>query len=389
MTKKYLFVSPLIIVVALFLRLALAATTFHVDLNAFALAGGYIGQGKIFTFYDAVRLLPAGSAVKNLYTDKIFNYQPLSYLIPSLFYLPLPKFTDLRGALPAFPFAPLLIFYKLPFIIFDLLAAFLITRLADDKKDKAKLQLLWLFNPVAIFVSSVMGQSDLMVVFFLLLAAISARREKFNLAAVFCAVSALFKPAGLFLIPLVALAALNRSLSSGAKALLSGLLVYLLGILPYLPSISFRTYALLAEQTGKSTFAGIAIASGTSIPWFFIAYAAVAILVLTKRLSLFDGLGLALASSLVFSHFHPQWFVWLTPWLIIAAAQTKTGLYLYAAALLAWFTILLSFDFSLHLAAFWWLGLVPNQYLFAGNVNWANLVLLARAFLIPVFFLGL
>lgn len=389
MIKKYLFVSPVIIALALLIRLALAATTFHVDLNAFALAGNFITRGEVVSFYDHIRLLPVGDPIKSLYTDKIFNYQPLSYLIPALFYLPLPKSTDLSGLLPTIPFAPLLIFYKLPFIFFDLLTALFITRLAKEAAAKKRLQLLWLFNPAAIFVSSLMGQSDIMVVFFLLLALIAAKESRYGQAALFAGLSALFKPAGLFLIPVVAAAALSVSLPKAAKSFLVGFGVYLLGIFAYLPSVSFRTYALLAEQTGKSTFAGITIASGTSIPWFFIAFTAVAILVLTKRLSLFDGLGLALASSLVFSHFHPQWFVWLTPWLIAKAVAGRTGFYLYCAALLAWFIILLSFDFSLHLASFWWLGLVPNQYLFAGNANWANLVLLARAFLIPVFFLGL
>ena len=385
MKKIGFLVSPFLVALALLIRLVLAGTTFHVDLNAFVLASGYISQGKILSFYDAVRLLPEGNAIKSLYTDKIFNYQPLSYLVPGLFHLPLPKSTDLRGLLPAAPFAPLLILYKLPFIFFDLLVALFITRLAKDAAAKKRLQLLWLFNPAAIYVSSVMGQSDLMVVFFLLLSLIAAKEKRYQTAALFAGLSALFKPAGLFLIPVVAVAALTVSLPKAVKSFLVGFGVYLLGILAYLPSISFRTYALLAEQTGKSTFAGITIASGTTIPWFFIAYTAILILLVKKRLSLFNGLALALAASLVFSHFHPQWFVWLTPWLIY---QTLSGkIYLYWAAILAWLTILLSFDFSLHLASFWWLGLVPNQYLFSGNLLFSNLVLLARAFLIPVSFL--
>ena len=165
-----------------------------------------------------------------------------------------------------------------------------------------------------------------------------------------------------------------------------GLFVYLIGVLPYLFSISYRTYALLAEQTGKSTFAGITIASGTTIPWFFIAYTAIVVLMLRRRLSIFDGFGLALAGSLVFSHFHPQWFIWLTPWLIAKTVSAKL-LPLYFFALASWALILLSFDYSLHLASFWWLGLTPNQYLFFGSEIWSSLVLAARAFLISVFFL--
>ena len=73
MKKIGFLVSPVLVALAILIRLVLAGTTFHVDLNAFALASGYISQGKILSFYDAVRLLPEGNAIKSLYTDKIFN----------------------------------------------------------------------------------------------------------------------------------------------------------------------------------------------------------------------------------------------------------------------------------------------------------------------------
>ncbi len=380
-------VAPLLFVAALAVRLVLAGTPFHADLNAFTLASHYINRGGAFSFYDAVRLLPVGDPIKTLYSDKIFNYQPLSYLIPSLFYLPMPPRVDLNGLITVSrKFEPLLSGYKLPFIFFDLLAAIFITRLVTEQSAKKKLQILWLLNPAAIFVSSVMGQSDMMVVFFILLSLSAAKKENYLAAALLAGLSALFKPAGLFLLPVIIAAAFRSSHLRAVKSACVGFGVYLLGILAYLPSISFRTFALLAEQTGKSTFAGIAIASGTEIPWFFIAYTAILILLLRKRLTLFDALALALASSLVFSHFHPQWFVWLTPWLIFKSVSSRHNLFWLAS--LAWFLILLSFDFSLHLAAFWWLGLIPNQYLFAGNLLFSNLVLLSRAFLVSVFFLG-
>lgn len=389
-------VSPVIFCIALLIRIILAGMTFHVDLSALVLASNYINHGHVLTFYDQVRLLPQGDVIKQIYSDKIFNYQPLSYLVPSLFYLPFKSFLepisqslvrDSRNILSVGrPFEPVLLIYKLPFIIFDLLIAVFITRLAKEESKKKILQLLWLLNPIAIFVTSVMAQTDMMVVFFLLLALISLKEENLYRAAIFTAISILFKPVGILLIPLLAISALPESFFKAVKIFFLGFGIYLLGIFPYLSSISFRTYALYAEQTGKSTYAGITIASGTSIPWFFIAYAAIIVLLLSRRLSVVDGFGLALASSIIFSHFHPQWFIWLIPWLLMKTSSAKL-LPLYIGALFSWFLILLSFDFSLHLASFWWLGLIPNQYLFPGSEIWTNLVLAARAFLIPVFFL--
>jgi len=385
-----------ILILGIVLRLVFAATTFHNDLTAFVLASTYINKGEVITFYDQVRLLPPGDPIKNNYTDKIFNYQPLSYLIPSLFYLPFQPFIqqisreftlDAHKFLSSSrPFEPVLILYKLPFIVFDLLCAFAIGKLAKDEKNKRRLQIFWLFNPVAIFVSSVMGQSDMMVVFFFILSLVAARENKPYRAVVFAAISALFKPAGLLLFPIIAVSVLDKSFIETAKTFLFGILTYLIGIAAYLPSISYRTYALFAEQTSKSTFSGITIASGYTIPWFFIAYTMIIILLFKKKLSLFNSLGLALASSLVLSHFHPQWFVWLTPWLI-SWATDRRNIYLYLAALLSWFAILLSFDYSLHLGAFWPLNL-SNQYLFPKSIIWQDFVVMARAFLIAYFALA-
>lgn len=394
--KIGIIVSPVIFCVAFLIRIILAGTTFHVDLSALVLASNYINRGQVLTFYDQVRLLPQSDAIKRIYSDKIFNYQPLSYLVPSLFYLPFKSFLepisqslvrDSRNILSVNrPFEPVLLIYKFPFLIFDLLVAIFITRLAKEESKKKILQLLWLLNPVAIFVSSVIAQTDMMVVFFLLLALISLKENKLYRAVVFTSLSALFKPVGLLLIPLLAVSALPESFSKSVKAFFFGFGIYLLGIIPYLSSISYRTYALYAEQTGKSIFAGITIASGTTIPWFFIAYAAIIVLLLSRRLSVVDGFGLALASSIIFSHFHPQWFIWLIPWLLMKTSSAKLWP-LYVGALFSWLLILFSFDFSLHLASFWWLGLIPTQYLFSGSEIWSNLILAARAFLIPVFFL--
>ena len=317
-------------------------------------------------------------------------------MVPSLFYLPFKSFLEPIGQslvrdsrnllLPSRPFEPVLLIYKLPFLVFDLLTAIFIPRLVKEESKKKLLQLLWLFNPVAIFVTSVMAQTDIMVVFFLLLALISLKENNLYRAAIFTAISILFKPVGILLIPLLAAAALPESFSKAVKIFFLGFGIYFLGILPYLSSVSFRTYALFAEQTGKSTFAGITIASGTSIPWFFIAYATIIVLLLRRRLSVLDGFGMALASSIIFSHFHPQWFIWIIPWLMLKTTSAKL-LPLYFGALFSWFLILFSFDFSLHLASFWWLGFVPNRYLFPGSEVWTNLILAGRAFLIPVFFL--
>lgn len=371
------------VVIGLLLRLFFSLTTYHSDLGAFALAAKYIiGDNRPFTFYDAL-----GSR-----TDMVFNYQPLAYLIPSAIYLPFKSIVVATGDLLinrswiislSSPLQPVLFLYKLPMIIADLLILLLIPRLFTIKRNKNLSRILWSLNPIAIFVSSMMGQVDIVIALFLLLSLLSIKESKYSKAALFVAFSALIKPIGLILLPILAISAFHyhKKISSALFSLLTGFGIYAIGVLPYISSPYYRYYALLADQINKSTFAGIAIASGTVIPWFFIAYSFAIMLFWKKRISLNAAMLASLLSSLVFTHFHPQWLIWVMPGTIYFIL-TKRAFYYYLILLLGWLFVLLSFDFSLHYGLFIWVSssnlLLPASF----NNLFINLVGLSRALLI-------
>ncbi len=341
------------------LRISLSLTTYHSDLGAFAQASKAIaGDGKWFSFYDTM-LTPK--------IDTVFNYQPLAYLIPSVFYLPFRGIVLSTGDLiknhgwvlaNSSWFNPLLLLYKYPMILADLAFLWLLPKFFSSKREKTLATLLWAFNPLAIFVSSMMGQVDIIIALFLTLALYYYQKDRPFFSIILISLSALIKPAGLILIPVLALHYFVTKKKVLRSLLLAGtgLTVYLLGILPYLGSSAYRYYALFAEQIGKSTYAGISIASGHDIPYFFIFYALTAILVWKKRLTFGQATTTALLSSLVFSHFHPQWLVWVMPWLTIYTVKKADPL-LYLMVVLSWLAILFSFDNTLHLQMFLHSGL--------------------------------
>ncbi len=344
----------LLLGIAVALRLVLAVTTYHSDLGAFAQAGRAIaGENKWLSFYDTM-LTPK--------IDTVFNYQPLAYLIPSIFYLPfrgivmetgnLVKDHDWIVSNPSV-FNPLLLIYKYPMILADLAFLWLLPKFFSRKKEKKTAMLLWAFNPLAIFVSSMMGQVDIIIALFITAGLYLYQKEKPFLSVLLIALSALIKPAGLILIPILALhyLATEKKLFQSILLGITGFGVYLLGILPYLGSATYRHYALFAEQIGKSTYAAISIASGHDIPLFFIIYALILILVWQKRLSFFTAVSAALLSTLAFSHFHPQWLVWIMPWLVIYSVS-KSDYLLYFVSLVCWLFVLFAFDPSLHLQIF-------------------------------------
>lgn len=367
------------------LRLVLSTITYHSDLGAFAQAGrAIVGEGKWFSFYDSM-LLPK--------VETIFNYQPLAYLIPSFFYLPFRGTVMETGNLVKNHdwvwsnksiFNPLLLLYKYPMILADLAFFWLLPKFFDNRKEKNLAIILWAFNPLAIFVSSMMGQVDVIIALFITLGLYLYRQEKPYRAVILIALSALIKPAGLILIPILALHHLstNHKFWPALGLAFTGAGVYLLGILPYLSSVAYRHYALFAEQIGKSTYASISIASGHDIPIFFILLTLIMILIWQKRLAFSTGVAAALLSSLAFSHFHPQWLIWIMPWFILYSISRSEYL-LYIALLFCWLIILFAFDPSLHLQLFIHstLSLPPSL---TGSSYFVEIVQMGRAGIVSI-----
>lgn len=349
----------MVVVLTYILRFVLAGLTFHSDLTVFAFAGKLITvDGHWLDFYNHSVTYQEGVA-KLFPHQLILNYQPLAYILPSLVYLPF--FSILRAtALPLVEqsgsvithfFNPVLIIYKLPFLIADLSIFYFIAKLFNSPSAQKKARLLWALNPLAIFVSSLVGQIDIVLTLFLLLSLISLKNKHYPLSALYFVVSLLTKPAILIILPFYLFYLYKISLKSLFRFIASFAVSCTIFLLPYFASPIYRYYALFASQLTKTVYAGISIASGTDIPWFFIFFSISALFFITKRLTFFKAISAALLSSLAFTHFHPQWLVWITPLLIYFAIKEKQILpYLFTIA--AWVAIVLSFDPTLNVNLF-------------------------------------
>ena len=349
------------VIIGVVLQLILALTTYHPDVRAFVLASKFINSGEITSFYDHVSNLPSDNPIKKIYHDDIFIYPPVGYLASALVYLPFNRFTsaltdrfllDDNAFLKQQIFSPLLLVYKLPSLIGSWLTLWLIMKLFQSKEKAGLAGVLWLFNPVTLLVSSVMGQSDTFVVFFILLAFYLGKTNRPVWSNIALGLSALVKPVALILIPILAIEAYKKGgLKSALKNVIVGLGIFLIGIFPYLPSPAFKMYALLATHTNKSIQAGIEIASGNVIPWYFIVISLLVFIILYRKINTLSVFLIALFGSLAFNHFHPQWFLWVVPLLIIYAIERQRFVF-YAILILSWSLVWLSFDPSLHLGSF-------------------------------------
>lgn len=346
----------LILIVGILIRLFLSATTFHPDLRTFQYAGQVVSEGHIMDVYDYLSSLPSDNPIVNMI---VFNYPPAIYLLHGFsnfifskaFGLPVVNqflienindFGNLQFNLHLF-------LLKIPYFFFDLLTVFALIKLFKATKEKYLVLVLWMFNPLSLYASFMMGQFDIIPTFCTVLSLLLAKQNKLGLSAISLGVGAAFKIYPLFL--LVPLALQGKNWLERIKLLFLGLLPYILFILPYLGSKGFRSTALVANQSLKSLYAEVAISGGEKL-LIFPLLLILAYIIFTYIKSpvefLWQRYFIVLLLFFIFTHYHPQWFLWLTPFLIMDLVTKKfKNLILLLLSLFSFTGLLFFFDSSL------------------------------------------
>ncbi len=372
--KKYW----IVLIGAIVLRVVLSLITFQQDIRAFQLGGMVISTGNILNFYDYLGSLPQNTELIKVFGADLFIYPPAIYLVHGLFnflfsHLGLGIINDyLLENIQTFGtwgYSLHLLLLKLPYFIFDIVGALFITKLFSEKKDKFLAFTLWLFNPISIYATYMVGQFDIIPAVFTVIALFYIRQKRFYLGALFLGIGAAFKIYPILLImPLLMLEEkwLKRLMIS-----LLGFLPYIISILPFLPSPGFRASALVAGQTLKGLYASIPISGGENIllmplslliAYLYFYYHPGGVTSLWKRFMII------LLIFFIFTHYHPQWFVWLTPFFIIDLIETKfKDKLLIILSLISFFGLLFSFNPSSSIGIF--APIYPSLYLTGSAEN--------------------
>lgn len=389
----------LIIILAVITRLILSAVSFHSDIAVFDFAGRVINQGNILSFYDYLYQLPEDSLILKTYPVYLFNYPPAIYFFHSIFtFIFNPLFS--QNFLQAFLFNTAtslkdsqiflhLIFLKFPFIFVDLLAGFLMMNLFSSKRNKLIALSMWLFNPINLYATYLMGQFDILPTTSLIAAIFILKKYQERgliKAALFLGIGAAFKIFPFFL--LIPLCSEVTSWKKRGLILLVGILPYLVQLTPFLTSKGFRASALVASQATKSFYAQIPISGGESIILFMSVIIFLYIFFLSKlEVNFYQKSFLVLLIFFIFTHTHPQWLLWLSPFLIIDLIDGKFRNWLPALMIfIVFLSQLFFFDQGLTIGLF-----APlNNALYNGPSLWENLHLtidynVARSFIHSIF----
>lgn len=337
-----------IILLGLILRLILMPFTGQEDLRLIQLASQDIFSSGLASVY---------ATEKSVYPPPIYLFFAIwqKILTPFLgehfkIWLILPTHSSYQD-----PFAFRYLFLlKLPYLLFDFGILYLLWRWFKNEKEKVVATLVWLFNPVVIYVTYMFGQFDIIPTFFALWAIYLILSGRLVLAGLVLGLGASFKLFPLyFLVPILILS--RASFTKKAISLFLGILPVVLVSLPVLRIPNYIANVVTSTHTQIIQHVSFYIGGDQRIYVFVIAYTFFCFWLFWQKETIEKLWQTALVILLLFyslAAFNPQWFLWIIPLLVIwwvkepKSRPWQLGLYsLY-------FLIVFFFEPSVHFGLF-------------------------------------
>lgn len=349
---------------AILIRLVLMPITLHPDLLGHSFSAYFLAYEGRLNLYDTLANLPSDHPlVKNFGVSDIFIYPPLAYYSLGFFRILTKTFTDpnfipwLMENLDKIHSYPKLLqhlfWFKLPYLFFDIFLAFLLAELFEERKKKKTAFLLWLFNPLTLYATFMVGQLDLLPTFFTVLSLFFLKKGKVKSSVFTIGLAASYKMYPLFLLlPLVFF--ISDNFWRRVKLILVGIFPFLFFIAPYINSSAFRAM-VFSPKSQKMLFMGWPVSGaevvypfivGLTLIYLYAYYSKVKINPASYFLAI-------LLLTLSVTHYHPQWFLWITPFLIWELVENDfQNIFLTTILFFSWLFLTLLFEPSLSYGLF-------------------------------------
>ena len=304
-----------LLVLAIFLRVLVAAFLFHPDIKTYNYQASFLKKG-VFNIYTYLV-----ENKKSLPLKDDFVYFPLTYLaVGSYQWIASPilgksfdSWVASAGSSSVVEDPNIfryLVVLKLPYLILDIVIAFLLMRFFENKEDKKKAFVYWLFNPFTIIMIYVFSNVDIFPVIFTILAFLMIKKQKLFPASVLLGVASGFKLYPLLFVPFLFLA--GRNLKEKFILAATPLVTFGLIILPFISGAFFQSALVSGLTTG--IFTSDFTTLGLSLLFFY------AVLV-DKKINLFNYWVSLFLIIFSFTLFHTQWLLWIAPFLVILSVK--------------------------------------------------------------------
>lgn len=359
--KKWWFLGLLI---GVLLRLFLMPITSHPDLWGHSFTAYFlVYEGKLNP-YQHMQDLPADyPLVKNIGISDIFIYPPLTYFTIGLFRVLIKPFVDpnfipwlmenMGHVYERKDLFSILFLFKLPYLFIDVAVGFLLAALFDDAKKKKLVFTLWMLNPVTLYATFMMGQLDILPVLFTVLSLYYAKKGKYTASLISLGIGGSYKMYPLFFIIPAALL-FSKGFKERIKNIFLGFLPFILTTLPYLPSSAFRNMVLFQAKSQKMLYMIWNVSGAEGIYPFIIGIIIIYCIsyYCTNKEKLVDFFLAILLITLMVTHYHPQWFIWVIPFLIYKIVAQKDKILFVLILFGIWLIITLLFEPSLSVGLF-------------------------------------
>lgn len=222
---------------------------------------------------------------------------------------------------------------KFPLLILVLTSGWLIYKIGLkngwNKKVSKRAALIWLLNPLTLYSSVIMGQNDILAIFPFLIGLYYYNNLPF-LAFLFFGVGGAIKS-----YPLIWAIVLGLIYPKGnwfKKILLTGtaLMVYLITMSPYISENYYRQEVIYSGLSIRMFESAIEIGFGEQLLIVPSLLVLITLIGIKKKLGdAFESQMMVLLtvtlSVLGFTHFHPQWFLWIMPFgsFVLALSKNK------------------------------------------------------------------
>jgi len=356
-----------LLVLAIFLRILVAVFLFHPDIKTYNYQASFLKKGvfNVYTYLvDNKKTLP-------LKDD--FVYFPLTYFVLGGYQIVASPIlgngfnswladAGANSVVNNPNIFKYLIVLKLPYLVLDMIIAFLLMEFFENKEDKKKVFIFWLFNPFTIILLYAFSNIDIFPVILTVLAFLMIKRQKLTTAALLFGVASGFKLYPLLFVPFLFLA--GRTLKEKVLLALTPVVTFGVVILPFLSTAFFQSALVSGLTTGifTSTFSTLAVAI-----LFFYA------VLIDKKINLFNYWIALFLIIFSFSLFHIQWLLWIAPFLVILAVRKpKLSWLIFLFGVLAFAIPFLYQDRFMTISLFriytTWFDLLPTPFTFIQRV---------------------
>ncbi len=376
-SQKSLF---LILLPAILIRLFLMFFTYHPDLAGQSLSSYFFASDNIVNIYDyLLKLSPDHPLVKNFGVGDIFIYPPLTYFTLGIFQKLLSPFNiypfiqNVMNGVNIYSISDLntnLFLLKLPYLFIDLLVAYLLTKLFQTDKQKRLIFILWLFNPVTLYTTFCLGVFDIIPVLFTVLSLIFLKKKNPALGALMLGIGAAYKMYPIYLLPILSFAN-SKNFKDFIKINFIGILPLILTNLPFIGSSAYR-YMVFSPKSQKMLFMEWMMTNAEGI-YPFIILTTLLVIFASQKKDLFAKIPAQfylIFFLILFSvtHYHPQWFLWITPFILIDLVMNNfKNLWSYLSLFVIYLFIVFTFENSLSVGLFAVIN--PNLNQFSGTAN--------------------